>query len=460
MKDLEKVNGAQLISFWKNISVGILVLILTLVFSRIFPFYFSPIIGLLAAAFLYTILYNNKVSRTSSCMVVPYAMFYCIIVYAFVSIILNVLDIWDFIRMPKEFSFFNDPYIPVLILDPICFFILLIIYIRRNRLAICIDCKISKGLSIERGKLGEILNVETRLQLLNLIWIFGLLSAVTWIYYAYFYFKGANVNNRDWYIFVWSNVIIFIIDEIYFASRYYNIYLDLKENGEIITEEELNDMTTKTYLRFYLICGNKVYLNTHVADPYVKGKFVTDTPFVTKRNVNGITISDVNGIIRRMTGYNTGELRFFYGRKSQDITKHRILRYFYFLDGKPEDYPELEIEGEWIDFDTLKFVYQKHPKSMSMIFLTDLSRMATIILTQKIFDDNGYRKLRVKSYRPTFDLVEVRDKEYDFQDDKWLRIAMFNSDLRGFHIRKWFDKFRRHTRRNDTNKKNPWQQSR
>lgn len=460
MKDLEKVNGAQLISFWKNISVGILVLILTLVFSRIFPFYFSPIIGLLAAAFLYTILYNNKVSRTSSCMVVPYAMFYCIIVYAFVSIILNVLDIWDFIRMPKEFSFFNDPYIPVLILDPICFFILLIIYIRRNRLAICIDCKISKGLSIERGKLGEILNVETRLQLLNLIWIFGLLSAVTWIYYAYFYFKGANVNNRDWYIFVWSNVIIFIIDEIYFASRYYNIYLDLKENGEIITEEELSDMTTKTYLRFYLICGNKIYLNTHVADPYVKGKFVTDTPFVTKRNVNGITISDVNGIIRRMTGYNTGELRFFYGRKSQDITKHRILRYFYFLDGKPEDYPELEIEGEWIDFDTLKFVYQKHPKSMSMIFLTDLSRMATIILTQKIFDENGYRKLRVKSYRPTFDLVEVRDKEYDFQDDKWLRIAMFNSDLRGFHIRKWFDKFRRNSRRNDTNNKKPWQQSR
>lgn len=460
MKDLERVNGSQLLSFWKNISVGLLVLILTLVLSRIFPFYFSPIIALLAAAVLYTILYNNKMTRSSSCMVVPYAMFYCIIVYSFLSIFLNVLDIWDIIRIPKELSFFNDPYMPSLILNPVCFVVLLIIYIRRNRLAICIDCKISKGLSIERGKLGEILNVETRLQLLNLLWIFGVLSLIIWTYYCFFYFSGANVNNRDWYIFKWCNVIILVIDEIYFASRYYNIYLDLKENGEIITEEELSDMTTKTYLRFYLICGNKVYINTRIADPYIKGKFVTDTPFVTKRNVNGITTSDVNGIIRRMTGINNGELRFFYGRKSMDIVKHRILRYFYFLDGKPEDYPDLEIEGEWIDFETLKYVYQKQPKSMSMIFLTDLSRMATIILTQKIFNEDGYRKLRVKSYRPTFDLYEVRDKAYDFQDDKWLRIAMYNSDVRGFLIRKWFDKLRHGSRRKDRDKKKPWQQSR
>lgn len=443
MKDLEKVNGSQLLAFWKNISVGLLVMMLTLVISKIVPFYFSPIIGLLAAAFLYTLLYNNKIKSSSSCMIVPYAMFYCMIAYAFVSIILNVLDIWGFIAMPKELSFFNEPYLPSLLLNPICFIVILIMFVRRKNLAICIDCRLSRGLSIERGKLGELLNVDIRLQLLNLLWVFGILAVVVWTYYIIFFYKGAIVNSRDWYIFVWFNVIVFVIDEIYLASRYFNIYVDLKENGEIITEEELSDMTTKTYLRFYLVCGNKVYLNTRIADPYIQGKFVTDTPFVTKRNVNGITTADVSSIVKRMTGYNNGELRFFYGRKSMDIAKHRILRYFYFLDGKPEDYPELSIDGEWIDFNTLKYVYQAQPKSMSMTLLTDLSRMVTIILTQKIFDESGYRKIKVKSYRPTFDLVEVREKDYDFQDDKWLRISMFNSDTRGFHFRKWIDKLKK-----------------
>ena len=237
MKDLEKVNASQLFSFWKNLSIGMLVMMATLFLSWIFPFYFSPIIGLLAAAFLYTMLYNNKIKATSTCMVVPYAIFYCMIVYAFLSIILNVLDIWSIIHVPKELSFFNDPYIPALMLDPVCLVVLAIFYMRRNKLAICIDCKISKGLSLERGKLGEILNVESRLQLINLICLFAVLSAIIWIYYFVWYYQHALVNSRDWYIFVWINIIAFILDEIYFASRYYNIYLDLKENGEIITED-------------------------------------------------------------------------------------------------------------------------------------------------------------------------------------------------------------------------------
>lgn len=288
---------------------------------------------------------------------------------------------------------------------------------RRNKLTICIDCKISKGLTIERGKLGEILNVESKLQLVNLIWLFAILSVIIWTYYGVWYYQHAIVNSRDWYVFVWLNIIAFILDELYFASRYYNIYLDLKENDEIITEEELNDMTTKTYLRFYVVCGNKVFINKRVADPHRQKQYVFDTPFLTKRNVNGITTAEVHGIIQRLTGIRDGELRFFYGRKSLDIAKHRILRYFYFLDGSPEDY-DMNLDGEWIDFELMKVVYNERPNAMSLTMLTDISRMVTVILTQKLFDDRGYRKIKIKSYHPTFDLREVREKNYDFQDDK------------------------------------------
>lgn len=461
MKDLEKVNAAQLFAFWRNFSVGLLVMMATLVLSWLFPFYFSPIIGLLAAAVLYTMLYNNKLSADkSSCMLLPYAMFYCLILYSFTSIILNVLDIWNFVRIPKELSFFNEPYIAALLLDPICMFVMVVFYFRRNHLSVCVDCKMSKGLSIERGKLGEILHAETRIQFANMIVFFTLMTIIDWVYYYVWYYHNALVNNRDWYVFLWVNVIAFILDEIYFASRYYNIYLDLKDNGEIITEEELSDMTTKTYLRFYVICGNHVYINTRVADPSHPDRQVMDTPFVTKRNVNGITTSEVTDIVRRLTGIRDGETRFFYGRKAENTSKHRLLRYFYFLDGTPEDYADILVTGEWVDFKFLNMVYNTQPSHISRTLLTDLSRMTTVVLTQKIFNEQGERKIKTKSYQPRYDLEEVRANDYDFQDDKWIRIAMYNSDKRGFHFRKWMDKFLNLSRSNPNDRSEEWERNR
>lgn len=441
MQDLNKVSGSQLFSFWRNLSIGLLIMIGILFLSRILPFYYSPIVGLVAAAFLYTLLYNNKLQRSASCMVVPYAMFYSIIVYSFLTIILNILDIWNIVTIPKELSFFNEPFIAALLFDPVCFFTFVVFYFRRNRLAICRDCKISKGLSIERGKIGEILDVETKLQLVNLIILFGLLSVMVWGYYLVWYYEHALVNSRDWYIFLWLNLIAFILDELYFASRYFNIYLDLKENGELISEDELGDMSSKTYLRFYVICGNNIFVNPHVANPLRKNNFFLDTPFVTKRNVNGISNAEVNGIIKRMTGIADGELRFFFGRKSPDIANHRILRYFYFVNSVNDVCPAIDLDGEWLTFRDLINIYNKNPQEIAKIMLTDLSRMITIIVTQKIFDERGYRKIKTRSYKPTFDLLELREKDYDFQDDKWLRISMYNSDMKGFMFKKWLNRF-------------------
>ena len=234
MKELEKVNGQQLIAIYKNFAIGLLVLMGSLFLSRLLPFYFSPIVGLISAAVLYTFVYNNKLSKQSSCVMVPYSLFFCMISYSFISIILNVLNIWNLIKIPQELSFFADPYIPALLLDPICFVTLLIVYLRRSNLTICTDCKLTKGLAIERGKLGEILASESKYQLVNLIWLSGILSVLVWAYYIGVY-ANININSRDWYVFLWLNLIFCLLNLLYFASRYYNIYLELKENGEIIT---------------------------------------------------------------------------------------------------------------------------------------------------------------------------------------------------------------------------------
>ncbi|MCM1378255.1 MAG: hypothetical protein NC097_03530 [Clostridium sp.] len=439
MQDLNKVNESQLYNLWKNLSISLFTLVAVLALSMVLPAFLSPVLGVLATAVLYTLLYNYT-KNTEGCMVAVYGMFFTLLLYSFSTIVVNVLWIWSFIpprSVPREMIFFNDPFIPSLYLAPSAFVSFFIIYLRSNRLQICRRCKLANGIFQERGRVGLILEHESRLQISNLTLIFGILSAVILGYYFYIY-KNIEVNARDWYIFIWLSVISIILDELYFAFRYYNLYLDLRENDEIITDSELQDMTAKTYLRFYVVCGNSVYVDSHVVDPESPYRELIDTPFFTKRSVNGISVVEVRTIIRKLTGVDSGELRFFFGRKSRDLNKHSILRYFYFLNGNISDYLELNVDGEWMDFERLKQIYARTPGKLSRLALTDISRLATIILTEKLFNENGFRKNKLKSYSPSFTLEDVRNSDIDFQDDKWIKISLFNSDTRLYRLKRWW----------------------
>lgn len=436
MQNLGKITSQQLYSFWKNLSLGLLTIVVVMVLSVILPYYFSTIIALGASAYLYTVLYNNKLSKHPSCMVIAYSIFICLITYSFISIILNILNIWGFIKIPPEFNFFAYPYIPTLLLCPICFITILMIYFRQDKLNLCIECKLKNGDTRERGRVGALIAHESGLQIKNLLILFGILSAVVWIYYLFFYIN-TDVNNRDWYVFMWLTIIVFLIDELYFMFRYFNLYLDMKENNEIITQEELRDLSATTYIRYYVVCGDHIFMSDKMSDPRMPFKPLIDTPFFTKRTVNGITVPEVTNIIRRMTGVKDGELRFFFGRKMAG-DRYSILRYFYYLDGKPEDYPELNVDGQWMSFDDLKRIYSFAPESLTRICVSDITRLATIMLTYKIFDERGFRKNKLKSYRPSFSMHEVRSSHLDFQDDKWIKISLFNSDTPMYRFKRWW----------------------
>lgn len=450
MKDLSKVNSYQIFEIWKNISAGLLAVILVVVGSQLLPFYFSPVVGLLGAAFLFTLLYSNKRKHGINCMLVPYAIFFCLIGYSFLSILVNVLYVWGWMRIPDEFVFFNEPYIPTLWMNPIAFFTLLFIYLRRRHLQLCIDCKLQHGSHTDRGVYGSIINVESRFQIKNLLLIAGVLTVAVWTYYLVEY-QNINTNPRDRYIFFWITVIVLALDILYFLYRYYNLFLDLKENDELYTPEDLQRLEGKTYLRFYVICDNYIYLTVNDHDASNPNHRGLDTPFFVSRLESTVTSSEASGIIRKLTDTNSGHLRFFYGRRTPDIARHKVLRFFYFLDGKPSDYPDLPGKGEWVDFEQLKQIYSLSPGMLSTMTLNDMSRLATIMVTSKIYKENGQRKLKIKGYQPTFDLLDVRDSNLDFHDDKWLRVSVFNSDHKFFRIRNSWKKITRTQRPPRTN---------
>ncbi len=437
MENLKKVNGTHLYEMWKNLSYGIFTLIALVALTRMLPFYLAPAVGLGAAAVLYTIIYYNRTNRLSTCVVTVYCLFYCVLIYSFVSIVLNVLYAVGLLLLPDELIFFNQPYIPSLLLTPISFLTLIVLSFRRKKFQVCIDCRLHNGDWHDRGLLGQILHHESALQLRNLIFIFGFIAAIDWAYYLFVY-VNINLTSRDWYVFSWFFVIMLVLDEMYFVFRYYNLYLDLEESNEIMDETDMEDAQAKTYLRFYVVCDNHIYVDPQSIDPAATYKEVIDTPFITRRSVAGIRVDQVRQIVSRMTGISDGELRFFFGRKSPDMQNSTLLRYFYFLDGTIEDYPELSVKGEWMDFEQFKRVYSMTPGKMSHRALSDLTRLATIIQTEKVFDDRGFRKNKIKSYVPGFTLKDVRRSRLDFQDDKWIRISLFNSDTPFYRLKRWW----------------------
>ena len=438
MKELGKINSAQIYGLWKSLTVCLVSIIAVIVISKILPYYLSPVVALVIASGLYVFIYNERLSTIKSCIIPAIATLYCIVVYAFITIILNLMHIWGLFEMPHEFIFFTDPFIPSLILSPVSVVILTAVYLQRRKLKICIDCRSSKSFGGQRGVRG-LLNYEAHLQLKNFILMATILTLSVWSYYQFGYIN-TNINGRDDYIFTWLTAIIISIDWLYFTWRYYNIYLDLEESDELISPAQLRDMTAKNYIRFYVICGDYMYLNPHEYDPNSGSHEVLDTPFFTKQTMNGIYGEDVKKIISRMTGVDDGTLKFFFGRKSPDNEKQSLLRYFYFLDGDISDYPELETKGEWVSFDKVKYLYSNLPGKMAELAVYDITRLATIILTEKIFDEEGYRKNGIKSYSPTFNLPEVRKSKIDFQDDKWIEISLFNSDTSLYKLKKWWRK--------------------
>ncbi len=423
---------------WKRLALSLLLLIAMMTLSKLFPPIFSPVASLLCAAFLYTSIISYRRENRTSCILLPYAILVCLLVYSFVTILANILWMWNVISLSHEFVVFSDPFIPSLILNPICFVCISIMYMRRKKLGICVECRLSGAGSPDQGRLNGIFTHESYLQLRNLMFMFGMLSAAIWIYYLEFYIK-INANARDWYIFTWLTVIAFLLDEIYFLFRYYNLYLDLKENNEIISEDELADIGAQTYLRFYVVCCNNVYVDPHGTEDYSVYDEVIDTPFQTRCSVSGISTAEVKRIISQMTGISGGELRFFFGRKNPNLPNTSLLRYFYFIEPLPDgSCPTLRTDGEWMDYDEIQHIYATDPKRLASISVSDTSRLATIILTEKIFDEEGNRKNRLRSYNPTFNLYDVRKSKLDFQDDKWIRVSLFNSDTPFFRFkRRW-----------------------
>lgn len=440
MKEIFKINSIQVFLLWRNMAISMLAVCLVLLLSTYLPPFLSPVISTVCALGLYTLVYSSGSFKSGTCMLVPYTIFISLIVYTFTVVIINLLNVWSTsVDLFDELIFFYDPYLPILFLAPLCFVTAIVILLRGFNVAICLDCRINHGEYNTRGRFGIIMHQESPAQLKKIIVIFGVISVVSWVYYLY-QFNPTNITSRDTFIFAWLPLFVIVAYVIALSFRYYNLYMELKERNEIVTPGELSEIAVKTYLRFYVICGDSVYINPNAPDELDDSddEGIIETPFMLNRRVTSVNDSEAGEIIRRLTGVPGGKLRFFFARKSQDNQKHRVYRYFYFIPGKPEDYPTLNgVKGRWYSSKEFKSLFAKSNLRLSPLLNIDMTRLATILVTSKIYDKNGQRKIRMKQYRPSFGFAELHDSDIDFQDNVWIRVACFNSDMANFRLRRW-----------------------
>ena len=210
--------------------------------------------------------------------------------------------------------------------------------------------------------------------------------------------------------------------------------------------KQIDNKKELIFLRYYLICGNYIYLSYNNFSNYNRGKL--DTPFFLKSDSHKVTLEESTNIIKDLSGIENGEIRFFYGRKSQRPRRNKMFRYFYFLKGDINEYNIIK-DGKWFNYDEIKEIYSSEPDKLSNILIADTTRIARILITEKVYDSYGNRKIALDNYVPTYDLYDLYNSDIDFQDDKWIRISLFNSDSKFYKIRKLFRQiFRNRQNRN------------
>lgn len=445
IKEFQKVNTEQIFLMWRNVAVSLLSLVLLHVLTMVLPTYLAPIDSTAVALFLYYQVVSTSYNRKETCTIVPYLFFIIVTTYTVLLVAINVINVWGIVDLPNEYVFFDTPYLQSLILAPTGLFITLFVYLHRKRLSLCVNCKITNGNTLDRGRTGIIYSRESAFLLRNLMAVYAIITVIIYVYYLKEY-SDASITPRDRIVFSIVAICTYLFDILYFAIRYYNLYLDLKDSDELLTPEDINALGTRTYIRYYVIAGDSLYMSSPgLGDSHIKDDSeIIDTPFIVKRNVNGFHEQEIRSTIVEQTGIKDGILRFFYGRTLADSAGRKVLRYFYFLPGEAEDYPQLAADGCWISSARLKSIYNSTPDRFTSICLADISRIALVTVTSKIYDEKGKRRIRLNHYHPSFTLREIFADDIDFSDDKWIRISLFNSDTSFFKLKRWW---RKHIRR-------------
>ena len=188
------------------------------------------------------------------------------------------------------------------------------------------------------------------------------------------------------------------------------------------------DCHTSTIIRFLLISGDKILL--------VNSEYAVDTPVkITKKFIASPNDVMQDDVFRNITGISGATIKFLY-QSSDYRTVSNIFHYAAFV---PEDSMSNFKEEQWIDLEQLQMLIEVNVLSQQL--LLEISRIYTTALAWKMYDKSGRRKYKIKHYKPTFRLSDMKNWDVDFNDPIWLYVSVVNEDKPFYFIRSLWHKY-------------------
>lgn len=327
----------------------------------------------------------------------------------------------------------TSPVIVILITAPVASVVTLCYWLNRREPLVCQQCKMRYGNVIEHGFVGDLYRREWRYQTRLLFMLSLALSVVDWAYYM-FYYVNTNLNRADLFFFIWMPLAMYVLSLVYLGSRYHSLWVYYCQKDE----EHFVERPGSTTLRFLVICNDRLLINFYPTETvYANGarskKF--DTPVVARLPYHEReNLPEAVRIFKDITSIDDAEIKFAYA-SPDSITYRNIFHYFAFLDDDAE-LLDSRLEGEWLTWNNL---YQLSKQGIAdRDLVAELQRIYRISMAWKTYDAEGRRLYKIKHYRPTFRLRDLRGWDVDFNDHRWLAVARNNQDSFWYPFRRLF----------------------
>lgn len=419
MNDIIQHNAMKrgMFSLWLNWTFPLASVMLIIFIAPYFSKIVTAIFCFVVVLVFHGLIRNNRLRESPFCFLIPYIVEISLFWVGSSILFFEIFGGNIITELSGQPYNHRTPIMPILFFTPIASLVTLWIKIRNYKNTFCTDCVARMGVTTERSLLGKIYSKEAQLQVLLILIISVGLAVVVWYHYFSSYIN-TDFNRRDKYVFVYLPVCVFFVSLLALGIRYYNIRKFLLSK----------DCQTSTIIRFLIISGEKFFL--------VNDGSLIDTPAkITQKFTASHSDVKPEDVFQNINYIKNFTIKFLY----QSADYRTVSNIFHYAAFVPEESMGEFKGGQWIDLEQLQFLLGLN--ILSQQFLLELSRIYTTAITWKTYDKSGKRRYKIKHYKPTFRLSDMKNWDVDFNDPTWLYVSVVNEDKPFYFIRSLWHKY-------------------
>lgn len=393
--------------------------------------------GLQIALFL--LIKNNRRSRVPYCYLLPFVMSRVLFWTGVGIAVFNFLTA-DFMSGYKLLPGNINPETPFLVPLLACPITLAIAgwgYFHRHAISFCRDCRLRHGSPAERGFLGVLFTQEGHYQVGMLCIVSFIFNTVCWGYFFLFY-DNSEFINQDRFAFVYGPSLLWVASLIYLAARYLGIWGYYCQN----VEGSLIRQGSSTRIRFIMICDDRVALTIPetAIDRAIYPDSKYDTPisaFIYKRE--RMPLHTAAQYFDDLSGLKNVDVRPMYANLDGNADCNIFHFLCYLTPEQRTTFDDSHPDCQWYSLHELADLINNH--QVAPLFAAEVIRLHTIATTWKTYTLDGRRRYKIKNYKPTFRIADIKDWDVDYNDSRWLYVAENNQDTPFYRLRKFWRRY-------------------